>query len=57
MISFILTVAIVCILAVIAFVVCGAAVVLFAGLSVIVAPLAIIVGVIWLFKAIVNFVL
>ena len=57
MISFILTVAIVCILAVIAFVVCGAAVVLFAGLSVIVAPLAIIVGVIWLFKAFVNIIL
>lgn len=57
MISFILTVAIVCMLAVIAFVVCGAAVVLFAGLSVVVAPLAIIVGVIWLFKAVVNIVL
>lgn len=57
MISLILTIAIVCILAMIAFVVCGAAVVLFAGLSVIVAPLAIIVGVIWLFKAFVNVVL
>lgn len=57
MISFILTVAIVCILAVIAFVVCGAAVVLFAGLSVVVLPLAIIVGIIWLFKAFVNVVL
>jgi hypothetical protein len=57
MISFILTVAIMCMLAVIAFVVCGAAVVLFAGLSVVVAPLVIIVGIIWLFKAFVNVVL
>lgn len=57
MISLILTIAIVCMLAMIAFVVCGAAVILFAGLSVVVLPLAIIVGVIWLFKAFVNFVL
>lgn len=57
MISLILTVGIICMLAVIAFVVCGAAVILFAGLSVVVLPLAIIVGVIWLFKAFVNFVL
>ena len=57
MISLILTIAIVCILAMIAFVVCGAAVILFAGLSVVVLPLAIIVGVIWLFKAFVNLVL
>ena len=57
MISLILTIAIVCMLAMIAFVVCGAAVILFAGLSVVVLPLAIVVGVIWLFKAFVNIVL
>ena len=57
MISLILTIARVCMLAMIAFVVCGAAVILFAGLSVVVLPLAIIVGVIWLFKAFVNLVL
>lgn len=57
MISLILTVAIVCMLAMIAFVVCVAAVILFAGLSVVVLPMAIVLLIIWLFKAFVNLVL
>lgn len=57
MISTILLIAIVTILVVIGIVAVVAAAGVFLGLSVVVLPLAIILGIIWLFKAFVNVVL
>lgn len=57
MISTILLIAVVSILVVIGIVAIVAAAGVFLGLSIVVLPLAIILGIIWLFKAVVNIVL
>ena len=57
MISTMILIAIAVVLAIVFVVAVVAAIGMFLGLSVVVLPLAIIVGVIWLFKAVVNIVL